>query len=74
MDDEKLMGKSSRQRGPKVGEREKTHKLGENRENRGHMHQRPLKKCAKKSDRGRKREGRGWQVVKCLELTPTEST
>uniref|UniRef100_A0AAX7TET0 Tubulin tyrosine ligase-like family, member 7 n=1 Tax=Astatotilapia calliptera TaxID=8154 RepID=A0AAX7TET0_ASTCA len=45
LDDEKLMGKSSRQRGPKVGEREKTHKLGENRENRGHMHQRPLKKC-----------------------------
>uniref|UniRef100_A0A669DKK8 Tubulin tyrosine ligase-like family, member 7 n=1 Tax=Oreochromis niloticus TaxID=8128 RepID=A0A669DKK8_ORENI len=26
LDDEKLMGKSSRQRGPKVGEREKTHK------------------------------------------------
>lgn len=55
LDDEKLMGKSSRQRGPKVGDSEK--EVGRIRATAS----RELRKSAKKSvrEREREREGRG---------------
>ena len=75
LDDEKLMGKSSRQRGPKVGERGR----GERNQVRGGgiratCLKGPKRKCQKKSVRERKMEGGDRQVGRCLELTPTEST
>lgn len=61
LDDEKLMGKSSRHRGPKVGEsmREarKTQKPRERRETKDHMPQ-TTRKCAK-SRVGQREKGGG---------------
>lgn len=76
LDDEKLMGKSSRQRGPKVGEREiGRHKLREIWENRGHMPRGTQESVQRRVSESKKEKERGGrQVGRCLQLTPTEST
>lgn len=78
LDDEKLMGKSSRQRGPKVGESQRGVEGWGNQERGGGIRatclKGPKRKCQKKNVSERKREGGDRQVGRCLELTPTEST
>lgn len=62
LDDEKLMGKSSRHRGPKVGEGErearKTQKPRESRETNDHMPLRALEKV-QRTVLDREKEGEG---------------
>lgn len=59
LDDEKLMGKSSRQRGPKVGESERdVGRCVKLRENRGHVPHGTREKVQRRvSERASKREG-----------------
>lgn len=57
LDDEKLMGKSSRQRGPKVGESERRKEEGKNK---GHMPQGTRVKVQRRESEGEtEREGGG---------------
>lgn len=58
LDDEKLMGKSSRQRGPKVGESEREAGRHRNQERGGRIRAtRDIRKSAKKSVREIEKEG-----------------
>lgn len=74
LDDEKLMGKTSRQRGPKVGESETGDRESQTRQRRGtiKVHKGTTEKVQRRLSERRKEE-EGDSAGRCLKSTPTES-